>query len=54
MFAVDSQRLEEGQPGVLLFEPGTGEAHEIPANIETFHDDLVIENADARAGCQPV
>ncbi|WP_095091392.1 T6SS immunity protein Tdi1 domain-containing protein [Mesorhizobium sophorae] len=46
-FAVDTQRLEEGQPGVLLFEPGTGEALEIPANIETFHDGLIIENADA-------
>ena len=47
VFAVDAERLEEGQPGVLLFEPGTGEALEIPANIQTFHDVLVIENADA-------
>jgi len=46
-FAVDSQRLEEGQPGVLMFEPGTAEILLIPANIETFHDALMIENPDA-------
>ncbi|RVD55726.1 MULTISPECIES: T6SS immunity protein Tdi1 domain-containing protein [unclassified Mesorhizobium] len=46
-FAVDGERLEQGQPGVLLFEPGTGEALEIPANIETFHDVLAIEDPDA-------
>ncbi|MDX8514937.1 T6SS immunity protein Tdi1 domain-containing protein [Mesorhizobium captivum] len=46
-FAVDNQRLEQGQPGVVLFEPGTGKALKIPANIETFHDALVIENPDA-------
>lgn len=46
-FAVDSQRLEQGQPGVVLFEPGTAEALEIPNNIETFHDVLVVENPDA-------
>lgn len=44
---VDTQRLEEGQPGVLMFEPGTAEILEIPANIETFHDALMIENPDA-------
>ena len=41
-FAVDSKRLEGGKPGVLLFEPGTGEALEVPANIETFHDDELV------------
>ncbi|TPL05322.1 DUF1851 domain-containing protein [Mesorhizobium sp. B2-4-14] len=46
-FALDSQRLEEGQPGVVLFEPGTAEALEIPNNIVTFHDVLVVENPDA-------
>lgn len=46
-FAVDSQRLEQGQPGVVLFEPGTAEALEIPNDIETFHDVLVAENPDA-------
>lgn len=46
-FAIDNQRLEQGQPGVVLFEPGTGKALKIPANIATFHDALVIENPDA-------
>ncbi|RVD58572.1 DUF1851 domain-containing protein [Mesorhizobium sp. M2D.F.Ca.ET.185.01.1.1] len=46
-FAIDNQRLEQGQPGVVLFEPGTAKALEIPANIETFHEALVIENPDA-------
>ncbi|MBZ9871904.1 DUF1851 domain-containing protein [Mesorhizobium sp. BR1-1-9] len=46
-FAVDNQRLEHGQPGVVLFELGTGQALEIPANIETFHDALIVDNPDA-------
>ncbi|TIO10575.1 T6SS immunity protein Tdi1 domain-containing protein [Mesorhizobium sp.] len=46
-FAVDKQRLEQGEPGVLMFEPGTGKALKIPANIQTFHEVQVIQNADA-------
>lgn len=38
VFALDSARLEDGRPGVVMFEPGTAEALEIPCNIETFHD----------------
>jgi type VI secretion system (T6SS) immunity protein Tdi1 len=30
-----------------MFEPGTGEALEIPSNIQTFHDGELIECADA-------
>ncbi len=30
-----------------MFEPGTGEALEIPANIKTFHDVELKENPDA-------
>jgi len=41
-FAVDTQRLERGQPGVVMFEPCTGEALEISSNLQTFHDDEVI------------
>ncbi|MET3577666.1 hypothetical protein ABID19_000681 [Mesorhizobium robiniae] len=47
VFAVDKQRLEQGEPGVLMFEPGTGKALKIPANIQTFHEVQVIQNADA-------
>ncbi len=38
VFALDSNRLEGGQPGVVMFEPGTAQALEIPANIVTFHN----------------
>jgi hypothetical protein len=37
-FAIDLKREEAHQPAVLMFEPGTGKALQIPANIETFHD----------------
>lgn len=42
VFAVDSARLEDGRPGVLMLEPGTAEALEIPCNIETFHESELI------------
>jgi len=46
-FAVDTRRIERGQPGVIMFEPGTGEALEIPSSLQTFHDDELIEFGDA-------
>ncbi|UCI24573.1 T6SS immunity protein Tdi1 domain-containing protein [Mesorhizobium sp. B2-8-5] len=46
-FAVDTGRLEEGEPGVLMFEPGTGEALQIPSNLQTFHDVELMEDDDA-------
>lgn len=39
-FAVDSGRLERGEPLVLLFEPGTGEVLEIPFSFAGFHEQL--------------
>jgi hypothetical protein len=39
-FAVDSGRCERGEPLVLLFEPGTGEALEIPFPFARFHEQL--------------
>jgi len=47
VFAVDSKRSEGGQPGVVMFEPGTGEALEIPCSIGSFHDEELIEYGDA-------
>jgi hypothetical protein len=35
-FAVDSGRLQGGEPLVLMLEPGTGEALEIPADYGSF------------------
>jgi hypothetical protein len=47
LFALDSRRRVHGQPGVLMLEPGTGQALEIPANFLTFHCSELIEFADA-------
>ncbi|WP_137935470.1 T6SS immunity protein Tdi1 domain-containing protein [Mesorhizobium comanense] len=46
-FAVDTERTEEGEPGVVMFEPGTGEALEVPANVRTFHEMELDEYRDA-------
>lgn len=37
-FATDSSRLVENQPGVVMFEVGTGKALDIPSNLESFHE----------------
>lgn len=49
-FAVDSRRLEGGEPLVLLFEPGTGEVLEIPFTFAAFHDQLDDLREPALAG----
>ena len=46
-FAIDFGRIVGGQPQVLLLEPGTGEALEIPASFASFHDEELTESADA-------
>ena len=46
-FAVDSGRALNGQPQVLLLEPGTGEALEVPVSFSAFHDDELVEHPDA-------
>lgn len=46
-FAVDSARINAGQPLVLLLEPGTGEVLEIPLAFSAFHEEELIEYADA-------
>jgi hypothetical protein len=46
-FAIDSGRLEGGKNGVVMFEPGTGEALEIPANLVSFHDSGLLEFGEA-------
>lgn len=45
-FAIEGGRLVQGQPGVVMFEPGTGEALEVPANVQTFHDVELIQDSD--------
>lgn len=43
IFAVDGRRLVGGAPGVVMFEPGTGEALEVPCNIVSFHEEELID-----------
>jgi hypothetical protein len=46
-FALDNRRLQSGQPRVIMFELGTGEALEIPANLQSFHEEELIEHGEA-------
>ena len=52
IFALDTERLEGGQAGVLLFEPGTGtgEVLRIPSNLQTFHNSELIDFGEAALG----
>ena len=45
-FAADAKRRELGQPAVLMFEPGTGEVLEVPADLQTFHDVELVRDSD--------
>lgn len=46
-FATDEGRIVAGKPLVLLLEPGTGEALEIPLDRIAFHEQELIEEPDA-------
>jgi hypothetical protein len=46
-FALDSQRKEKCGAAVTMFEPGTGEALEIPCNLVDFHNAELIDYHDA-------
>lgn len=46
-FALDTGRLEQGKPQVLLLEPGTGEGLEIPSDLAGFHENILIDMPDA-------
>lgn len=47
-FAIDRRRVDAtGEPQILLLEPGTGEALEIPVAFAAFHDDELVDEADA-------
>jgi hypothetical protein len=49
-FALDFERKENGKCLVLMFEPGTGQALEIPATFRDFHEvELVQYQNDALA-----
>ena len=42
-FALDKGRIENNQMLILLIEPGTGEAFEIPANFKNFHNNELVD-----------
>lgn len=46
-FALDNQRVENGQPQILMFEPGTAEVLEIPCNIIQFHEEEIPDYHDS-------
>ncbi|MBN8816614.1 MAG: DUF1851 domain-containing protein [Sphingomonas sp.] len=48
-FATDEARITRGERQILLLEPGTGEALEIPAGLDTFHTGELVEQPDAVA-----
>ena len=48
-FATDEGRIVGGERQILLLEPGTGEALELPCGLDTFHDGLLVEEPDATA-----
>ncbi len=46
-FSLDNGRIENGQPLIIMFEPGTGEALEIPCNFMDFHEIEIPSYHDA-------
>jgi hypothetical protein len=46
-FALDAAREQQGEYLVLLLEPGTGEALEIPMPFAAFHNEELVDYRDA-------
>lgn len=46
-FATDRGRMVGGRPQVLMLEPGTGEALEVPVDLRAFHDEELVQEPDA-------
>lgn len=46
-FALDLRRKENNEPLIIMLEPGTGEALEIPTTFMTFHEEELIEYQDS-------
>jgi hypothetical protein len=45
-FALDKARTADGENLVLMLEPGTGYALEIPVSVRSFHDTELVEFAE--------
>ena len=48
-FATDQGRVVAGEPQVLMLEPGTGEALELPVDRTSFHTEELVNEPDAAA-----
>ena len=46
-FATERGRMVGGRPQVLMLEPGTGEVLEITVDLRAFHDEELVQEADA-------
>ena len=46
-FALDNERVIDGEPQILLLEPGAGEILEIPVGYTAFHEQELVEFPDA-------
>ncbi|QDU32796.1 hypothetical protein KS4_08320 [Poriferisphaera corsica] len=46
IFVIDHKNTVNGKPTILLIEPGTGEALEIPFDIISFHSQALIDHQD--------
>lgn len=46
-FALDFARVDQGERLVLMMEPGTGEALEIPVGFMEFHDSELVNDREA-------
>lgn len=45
-FALKPARLEEGRPGVAMFDLASGDAMEVSANLITFHEKAVFDRSE--------
>jgi len=45
-FALDKKRIQNGEPLVLMLEPGTGEVLEIPVGFVQFHEEELVSYAN--------
>jgi hypothetical protein len=46
-FALDRGRVASGEPLILMLEPGTGSALQIPFTFQSFHNDELVTETDA-------
>lgn len=45
--ALDFGRMRDEAPQVLLLEPGTGQALEVPVDVVRFHDEEIVDRRDS-------